>query len=153
MINLKQIGRWKISILETGSLMLDGGAMMGSVPKVLWEKTNPPDNLNRIRLSMRCLLLDDGENVVLIETGIGDKCDGKFKKMFEVQQTNNALSDTLSDYGYINDNITHVVLTHLHFDHAGGATIIDNQSKIMPCLLYTSPSPRDGLLSRMPSSA
>jgi len=132
MINLKQIGKWKISILETGTLMLDGGAMMGSVPKVLWEKTNPPDSLNRIQLAMRCLLLDDGENIVLIETGIGDKCDDKFKDMFEIKQAKNALSDTLSKYGYLNENITHVVLTHLHFDHAGGATIFDNQSKIAP---------------------
>ena len=110
MINLKQIGRWKISILETGSLMLDGGAMMGSVPKVLWEKTNPPDSLNRIELAMRCLLLDDGKNLVLIETGIGDKCSSKFKEIFSIKQSKNALSDTLSEYGYSNKNITHVVL-------------------------------------------
>ena len=64
MFNLTQIGRWKISILETGSLMLDGGAMMGSVPKVLWAQTNSPDSLNRIKLAMRCMLLDDGENIV-----------------------------------------------------------------------------------------
>ena len=86
MINLEQIGRWKIRILETGSLMLDGGAMMGSVPKVLWEKTNPPDSLNRIELAMRCLLLDDGEKLVLIETGIGDKCDDKFKEIINIYQ-------------------------------------------------------------------
>ena len=132
MISLKQIGRWKISILETGTLMLDGGAMMGSVPKVLWEKTNPPDHLNRIKLAMRCLLLDDGENIVLIETGIGDKYDDNFKKMFQIDQANTALSDTLSDCGYSNENITHVILTHLHFDHAGGATIVDNSGKIKP---------------------
>ena len=65
--------KWKIKILETGSFKLDGGAMMGSVPKVLWNKTNPSDHLNRIDLSMRCLLLDNGKDVVLIEAGIGNK--------------------------------------------------------------------------------
>jgi len=132
MFNLTQIGRWKISILETGSLMLDGGAMMGSVPKVLWEQTNSPDSLNRIKLAMRCMLLDDGENIVLIETGIGDKCDDKIKKMFDVKQSENALSKALSKHGYLNENITHVVLTHLHFDHAGGATVFDKKNKIIP---------------------
>jgi len=132
MFDLKQIGKWKISILETGSLMLDGGAMMGSVPKILWEKTNPPDRLNRIKLAMRCLLLDDGENIVLIETGIGDKCDDKFKKIFSITQSKTALSNTLSKLGYSNENITHVVLTHLHFDHVGGATIFDNKGNIIP---------------------
>ena len=132
MFNLTQIGRWKISILETGSLMLDGGAMMGSVPKVLWAQTNSPDSLNRIKLAMRCMLLDDGENIVLIETGIGDKCDDKIKKMFDIKQSESALSNALSKYGYLNENITHVVLTHLHFDHAGGATVFDKKNKIIP---------------------
>ena len=63
---LSNIGKWKITALETGDFRLDGGAMMGSVPKVLWEKTNPADKLNRIDLSLRCLLLDDGKNKVLI---------------------------------------------------------------------------------------
>ena len=63
-----RIGKWKVFSLETGDFRLDGGAMMGSVPRVLWEKSNPPDSLNRIKLAMRCLLLDDGKNLVLIET-------------------------------------------------------------------------------------
>ena len=99
-MNLNKIGKWKISILETGNFKLDGGAMMGSVPKVLWEQTNSCDSLNRIDLSMRCLLLDDGENVVLIESGIGDNYPDKFKKMFHIVQRKNTLSNTLSDYGY-----------------------------------------------------
>ena len=71
-MQLTNLGKWKIKVIESGDFKLDGGAMMGSVPKVLWDKTNPSDNLNRIQLAMRCLLLDDGENIVLIETGIGD---------------------------------------------------------------------------------
>ena len=79
-MDLSNIGKWKITVLETGDFRLDGGAMMGSVPKVLWNKTNPADNQNRIDLALRCLLLDDGENVVLIESGIGDNYPNKFKK-------------------------------------------------------------------------
>ena len=81
---LNNIGKWKVTVLETGDFRLDGGAMMGSVPKVLWDKTNPADDQNRIDLALRCLLLDDGENVVLIESGIGDYTSDKFKKMFNI---------------------------------------------------------------------
>ena len=120
-MKLTRLGKWKIEVIESGDFKLDGGAMMGSVPKVLWDKTNPSDSLNRIQLAMRCLLLDDGKNVVLIETGIGDNFSEKFKTIFEISQKKYTLSNTLSDYGYNLEDITHVVLTHLHFDHAGGA--------------------------------
>ena len=84
---LKKIGNWKVNVLETGSFWLDGGAMMGSVPKVLWEKTNPPDHKNRIMLALRCLLLDNGKDRVLIESVIGNKFDSKFATMFDISQT------------------------------------------------------------------
>ena len=131
-MKLENIGKWKVNIIETGEFWLDGGAMMGSVPKVLWSKTNPPDNLNRIKLGMRCLLVDDGENVVLIETGIGNKNSSKFSKMFNILQENNSLSNTLSNNGYSIEDIKHIVLTHLHFDHAGGATKFDETGNIVP---------------------
>ena len=108
--------------LETGDFRLDGGAMMGSVPKVLWEITNPADELNRINLSLRCMLLDNGEQRVLIESGMGDKLDGSFLKRFHIKQTSHPLKGALDLFGYNIDDITHVILTHLHFDHAGGAT-------------------------------
>jgi len=88
--------KWKIKIIETGSFKLDGGAMMGSVPKVLWDKTNPSDKLNRIDLSMRCLLLDNGNDVVLIETGIGNKNNQKFIDMFCIVQSAFPLKDELN---------------------------------------------------------
>ena len=119
---------WKISVIETGSFKLDGGAMMGSVPKVLWEKTNPCDDLNRIELAMRCLLLDNGNDRILIETGIGNKNNKKFIDMFSINQSKFPLKDSLLNKGYNLEDITHVILTHLHFDHVGGATIFDNQS-------------------------
>ena len=129
---IKQLGKWKLYALETGDFRLDGGAMMGSVPKVLWEKTNPSDNLNRIDLALRCLLLDDGNNKILIETGMGDKLDDKFKKMFHVIQKEKPINYELDKIGCDIHDITHVILTHLHFDHAGGATTIDIDGRIVP---------------------
>ena len=129
---LSNIGNWKVYPLETGDFRLDGGAMMGSVPKVLWEKTNPADELNRINLALRCLLLDDGENRVLIETGMGDKLKPEFSEMFYVKQPAHPLKETLADFGYLMQDITHVILTHLHFDHAGGATTYNESGNLVP---------------------
>ena len=129
---LDKIGIWNIKVLETGDFKLDGGAMMGSVPKFLWNKTNPSDSENRINLSMRCLLLDDGKKRVLIETGIGDNYTEKFSNIFQISQKKNALSNTLSEYGYTNENITDVILTHLHFDHAGGAVSRNSNGSMYP---------------------
>jgi len=122
---------WKIKIIESGTFKLDGGAMMGTVPKVLWEKTNPSDKFNRIDLSMRCLLLDNGSDVILIETGIGNKNNQKFIDMFCIEQSEFPLKDELKKHQYNLEDITHVILTHLHFDHAGGATYF-NGTDIIP---------------------
>ena len=92
---LNNIGKWKVTVLETGDFRLDGGAMMGSVPKVLWEKTNPTDKYNRIQLGLRCLLLDDGKNKVLIDTGLGNKMNEKFKSFFHIVQSENPLKKAL----------------------------------------------------------
>ena len=122
---------WKIKVIQSGLFKLDGGAMMGSVPKVMWEKTNPSDEFNRINLSMRCLLLDNGNDVILIETGVGNKNNTKFIDMFCIEQTDFPLKDELKNHGYNLEDITHVILTHLHFDHVGGATYF-NGSDIVP---------------------
>ena len=127
----KFLDKWKIKVIETGSFKLDGGAMMGSVPKILWQKTNPPDKFNRIKLAMRCLLLDNGKETILIEAGIGNKNNQKFIDMFAIKQSDFPLKDQLNSYGYNLNDITHVILTHLHFDHAGGATFL-NGGKIIP---------------------
>ena len=153
---LKKIGNWDVKVLETGNFWLDGGAMMGSVPKILWEKTNPPDSCNRIKLALRCLLLDNGTDKILIESGMGNKFNDKFSKMFSVKQSKNPLSDILNNYGYSNEDITHMILTHLHFDHAGGATSFGDEGNYIPTFpnakYYISkenwgaginPSPRD----------
>jgi len=153
---LSSIGKWKVIPLETGDFRLDGGAMMGSVPKVLWEKTNPPDEVNRIDLALRCLLLDDGKELILIESGMGDKLEPSFVKRFHVQQPDHPLMERLEKVGYSMDDITHVILTHLHFDHAGGSTKYDSHGSLIPtfpnAVYYVSqrnweaginPSPRD----------
>ncbi|MDP6570315.1 MAG: MBL fold metallo-hydrolase [Candidatus Marinimicrobia bacterium] len=129
---LDSLGKWQVTPLETGDFRLDGGAMMGSVPKVLWEKTNPADELNRIDLALRCLLLDDGEKRILIESGLGDKIQPDFKKMFHVVQDDHPLEDCLNKKDLSKEDITHVILTHLHFDHAGGATSLDKNGSMIP---------------------
>ena len=129
---LDTIGDWKVSVIDTGRFWLDGGAMMGSVPKVLWEKTNMPDGKNRIELALRCLLLDNGEKVVLIETGLGNKINSKFRNMFNVCQADDALNRSLLNCGYKPEDISDVILTHLHFDHSGGATKFDSNGVIVP---------------------
>jgi len=116
-----KIGPWTLHTLETGHLWLDGGSMFGSVPKPLWSREHPPDERNRIRLAMRCLLLDDGTHRVLIDVGIGDKFPAKLVDIYRVEQTL-TLAGALDAAGCAPEDVTDVVLTHLHFDHAAGAT-------------------------------
>ncbi len=129
---LETLGKWKVHAIESGTFRLDGGAMMGSVPKVLWEKTNPADELNRIQLAMRCLLLDDGVHRILIESGMGSKTTEKFRRMFAVDQAADPLATALETHGYGVEEITHVLVTHLHFDHSGGLTKLDQNGEFVP---------------------
>ena len=118
------LGDWTLHTLEAGALWLDGGAMFGSVPRPLWSRTNPPDERNRIRLAMRCLLLEGHGRRVLVDVGLGDKSDAKFRDIFRVEDAP-TLEDSLAAAGFGPGDVTDVVLTHLHFDHAGGATVRD----------------------------
>ena len=110
----------KIYTIETGNFKLDGGAMFGIVPKSLWNKTNPADNNNLIDLAMRCLLIEDGERLILVDTGIGTKQDAKFFGFYYLWG-DFSLDNSLAKHGFHRDDITDVFLTHLHFDHCGGA--------------------------------
>lgn len=110
----------KIYPLETGNLKLDGGAMFGVVPKKLWQRTNPADANNMIDLCMRCMLIEDGDRLILIDTGLGNKQSDKFFSYYFLSG-DVTLDSSLANYGFHRDDITDVFLTHLHFDHCGGA--------------------------------
>lgn len=110
----------KIYPVNTGNFKLDGGAMFGVVPKSLWSRTNPADENNMCNWSMRSLLIEDGNRLMLIDTGIGDKQSEKFFSHYYMSDSN-ALEPNLKKLGFSFDDITDVFLTHLHFDHCGGA--------------------------------
>ncbi|CAN5220679.1 MBL fold metallo-hydrolase [soil metagenome] len=110
----------KLHIIDTGFFKLDGGAMFGTVPKVLWQKINPADQNNLCTWAMRCLLIEQGERLILVDCGIGDKQDDKFFSHYYLHG-NDSLISSLHKAGFSADEITDVFLTHLHFDHCGGA--------------------------------
>ncbi len=120
-----------ITSIETGYLKLDGGAMFGIVPKRLWSKLNPPDEQNLCTWAMRCLLVETGDRKILVDTGIGDKQDARFRSHFE-PHGDASLMDSLRKKGLHPEDITDVFLTHLHFDHCGGAVKIDENGNLVP---------------------
>lgn len=110
----------KLHVIETGFFKLDGGAMFGVVPKVIWQKTNPADENNLCTWAMRCLLIEDEDRLILVDTGIGDKQDSKFFSHYYLHGKD-SLKSSIEKAGFSFDDITDVFLTHLHFDHVGGA--------------------------------
>jgi glyoxylase-like metal-dependent hydrolase (beta-lactamase superfamily II) len=126
-----KIGDHRAWILSDGLFRLDGGAMFGVVPRVLWEKSNPPDTLNRITLGLNPLLVQCGSELVIIDTGIGGKSGESFKEMFSVEHRP-TLEQSLAEAGFTREDVTMVINTHLHFDHAGGNTVRDENGKIVP---------------------
>ena len=115
------LGDWTAHTVESGFLWLDGGSMFGSVPKPLWSRNHPPDERNRIRLAMRCLLLVGHGRNVLVDIGLGDKLPDKLRDIYRVEDEPR-LERSLAELGVAPQDITDVALTHLHFDHAGGST-------------------------------
>jgi glyoxylase-like metal-dependent hydrolase (beta-lactamase superfamily II) len=124
-----KLGEFDIQPVTDGRFRLDGGAMFGVVPKVLWEKCCQPDDQNRIQLGLNCLLIRTGRKNVLIDTGMGDKEDAQFQKMFAVERIP-TLRDSLKVQGLGPEDIHMVVNTHLHFDHAGGNTVREEGSVV-----------------------
>ncbi len=112
----------KIHVVNTGNFKLDGGAMFGVVPKTIWNKLNPADENNLCNWSMRCLLIEDDNRLILIDTGIGNKQDQKFFSHYYLNGSHQ-LNKSLSALGFSANDITDVFLTHLHFDHVGGAVV------------------------------
>ena len=120
----------KIYPIETGSFKLDGGAMFGVVPKTIWQKTNPADSRNLIDMSMRCMLIEDGQRLILIDTGLGSKQSDKFFGYYHLFG-NFSLESSLAKLGFHRDDITDVFLTHLHFDHCGGVIEWNSQKSLL----------------------
>lgn len=110
----------KLYAIESGNFKLDGGAMFGVVPKTIWNKTNPADNNNLIDLGARLLLIEEGNRLILIDTGMGDKQSDKFFGYYSLWG-DHTITKSLAQHGFHPDDITDVFLTHLHFDHSGGA--------------------------------
>jgi glyoxylase-like metal-dependent hydrolase (beta-lactamase superfamily II) len=110
----------KIYPIETGNFKLDGGAMFGVVPKSLWQRTNPTDEKNLIDMSMRCMLIEEGDRLTLVDTGVGDKQSEKFFSYYFLFG-GYSLDASLAKHGFHRNDITDVFLTHLHFDHCGGS--------------------------------
>ena len=127
LVRSRDLGHFRIHALEAGHLRLDGGAMFGIVPKPLWERRIPADKRNRIPLAMRCLLIETPDALVLVDTGLGNKEDPKFREIYGVENdgTPTRLEDAIRAAGFSPDDIDTVINTHLHFDHAGGNTFRD----------------------------
>lgn len=125
-------GDYRLEIIPDTEFRLDGGAMFGVVPRNLWSRTNPPDDQNRIRMNMNCLFIDTGSERVLIETGIGDKWSTKHTEMYGIRRQH-PFSETLSSVAGVGpEEISIVINTHLHFDHAGGNTRLDSDGRPIP---------------------
>jgi glyoxylase-like metal-dependent hydrolase (beta-lactamase superfamily II) len=123
-------GNFELIPLSDGTLRLDGGAMFGVVPKPLWETRAPADDKNRIRLGMRPLLIR-GDKTMIVDAGVGGKMDGKSVRIYDIDRTRH-LDHSLADAGLTRADIDIVVASHLHFDHAGGFTAVDETGRVVP---------------------
>jgi glyoxylase-like metal-dependent hydrolase (beta-lactamase superfamily II) len=129
-----QFGEFKISLISDGYFKLDGGAMFGIVPRVLWEKRMHPDEKNRIQMGLWCLLIQNNDKNILVNTGIGNKYNKQYSEIFGIQHPPDLIS-SLAKHNLEPIDIDIVILTHLHFDHCGGNTIYQqdsNGTKIVP---------------------
>jgi len=120
-----KIGYYDIITIETGYVSLDGGAMFGVVPKTLWNKTNPADELNRIQLALRTMVIRGDNKIILVDAGVGTKMNEKLSNIYNVDHSNFELIKGLAEHQIKPEDITDVIVTHLHFDHIGGATYYD----------------------------
>ncbi len=127
-----QLGDYRVEVVPDTEFGLDGGAMFGVVPRALWSKPCPPDNENRIRMNMNCLFVDTGAERILIETGIGDKWTPRQAEMYGIRRQRTLSESLFAITGVRADEISIVVNTHLHFDHAGGNTTVNADGEVVP---------------------
>jgi glyoxylase-like metal-dependent hydrolase (beta-lactamase superfamily II) len=136
LVQTRKLGGLTIHAIQAGGQRLDGGAMFGVVPKPLWEKRIPADERNRIQLGMRTLLIEHASGLVLIDTGAGNKENDKFKDIYGIENEGSngrtSLEDGLAQLGVTPGDVSIVINTHLHFDHAGGNTYIDEAGNVEP---------------------
>ncbi len=124
------IGDFQVYHLQCENFRLDGGAMFGVVPKVLWERTNPPDEKNRIQMTSNCILVTDGKVKIILETGLGSINNRKFSAMYAVE--GKSVETVLGEKGFSADEIDYVILSHLHFDHCGGSVHESKEGSFLP---------------------
>jgi glyoxylase-like metal-dependent hydrolase (beta-lactamase superfamily II) len=136
LVQSRRIGALQVHAIQAGGQRLDGGAMFGVVPKPLWEKRIPADERNRIQLGMRCLLIEHPSGLILVDSGLGNKENAKFRDIYGIENAGangrTALEDGLAQLGVTPDRIDLVISTHLHFDHAGGNTFADETGAVRP---------------------
>ena len=136
LVQRRTVGSLTVHAIQAGGQKLDGGAMFGVVPKPLWERRIAADERNRIQLGMRCLLIEHPSGLVLVDTGAGNKEDEKFKDIYGIENAGadgrTALEDGLREVGARPKDVAIVINTHLHFDHAGGNTFIDESGSVKP---------------------
>lgn len=125
-----KIGKYNLYEVNTGFFALDGGAMFGIIPKPLWEKTNPADSANRIKLATRSLLLVSDNKKILVDTGMGQDWNDKSKEIYDIKQEDFSIERSLGKLNIKTEDITDVILTHLHFDHTGGSVKKENNMLI-----------------------
>jgi len=117
---VRRVGSYEVALVEAERFRLDGGAMFGVVPRALWEKQHPPDTRHRIRMATRCLVARGEGRVVVVDTGMGSDWSGKERDIYGVEDQDHSLARALAEMGVAPDQVTDVILTHLHFDHTGG---------------------------------
>ncbi|MEA2204332.1 MAG: hypothetical protein QOE77_1108 [Blastocatellia bacterium] len=127
-----EFGDYRLCVVPDTEFRLDGGAMFGVVPRTLWSKVAPPDNENRVRLNMNCLFIDTGAEKILIDTGIGEKFTEKQRAIYAIDRKRSFGDSLKTIAGVDTDEITIVINTHLHFDHAGGNTELDSSGSPVP---------------------
>ncbi len=122
------IGKYTLYSIETSEFGLDGGSMFGIIPKPLWVKEAPVDEMNRIKMVTRSLLLVSDDRKILVDTGNGTKWEEKYRKIYNIDTSRYSIETSLAKHGFSADDISDVICTHLHFDHAGGNTKIENET-------------------------
>lgn len=127
-----QFGDFRVEIVPDAEFRLDGGAMFGVVPRALWSRVCPPDEDNRIRMNMNCLFIDTGSERILIESGIGDKWSARHKEMYGIKRQRLLPESLAAIAGVAAEDVSIVINTHLHFDHAGGNTSVNGEGKVSP---------------------